>query len=237
MTRITVQTGLIGATNREAVEELHHEKWAHWPVNWTAVWVGALTAFSLVLIFGLVGIALGAHLLGPEHRVVDLKKLGIGALVFSVFGSFLSFAIAGWVAGKIAGVYHAEPAMLIGGIVWLVSVPLLLVASALGAGSLFGGWYASLGASPKAPYVRPEPASAGASAQEIAAYQAQLAVYERDIKQWNEDTPKATRNAALGAVTAILLGLAGSAIGGWMASGEPMNFKHHLTRKPVYFSP
>jgi hypothetical protein len=33
-----------------------------------------------------------------------------------------------------------------------------------------------------------------------------------------------TRNAALGGLTAILLGLIGSVIGGWMASGEPMTF-------------
>jgi hypothetical protein len=166
--------------------------------------------------------------------------LSIGALIFSVFGSFLSFAVAGWVAGKIAGVYHSEPAMLIGGVVWLVAVPLLAAASALGAGSLFGGWYAGLAPSPvstNSPYVRPDTVAANASEQEIAAYQVQLAQYNRNVSQWNEDTPKATRNGALGAVTAILLGLVGSVIGGWMASGEPMNFTHHLTRKPVYFSP
>ena len=32
----------------------------------------------------------------------------------------------------------------------------------------------------------------------------------------------ALRNAALGGVTALLIGLVGSVIGGWMASGEPM---------------
>jgi uncharacterized membrane protein YeaQ/YmgE (transglycosylase-associated protein family) len=53
------------------------------------------------------------------------------------------------------------------------------------------------------------------------------------VRQWKEETPKATRNSAIGAVTALLLGLMGSVIGGWMASGEPMNFTHFRTRKTV----
>lgn len=35
----------------------------------------------------------------------------------------------------------------------------------------------------------------------------------------------AARNAALGGVTALMIGLVGSVIGGWMGSGEPMTFR------------
>ncbi len=38
------------------------------------------------------------------------------------------------------------------------------------------------------------------------------------------------RNSALGALTALLLGLVGSVIGGWIAPGEPMTFTYHRTR-------
>jgi hypothetical protein len=228
--------------NRESLAEARHELWAHWPVKWSAVWVGALTAFGLVLLFGLVGIALGAHLLGPEHRVVDVKKLSIGALIFSICGAFFSFVIGGWVAAKIAGILHSEPAMLHGAIVWLVAVPILVTAAGLGATSFLGGWYAGLGGIPNGttpagtPFVRPDAPAAGATAEEIATFKAQQAEYNRNVKQWNEDTPKVTRNSALGAVTALLLGLMGSVIGAWMASGEPMNFTHYRTRRPMYHS-
>ena len=40
-----------------------------------------------------------------------------------------------------------------------------------------------------------------------------------------------------GAVTALLLGLIGGVVGGWMASGEPMNFSHYRTRKAIYHQP
>ncbi len=38
------------------------------------------------------------------------------------------------------------------------------------------------------------------------------------------------RNGALAALTALLLGLVGSVVGGWMASGEPMTFTYHPIR-------
>jgi len=49
----------------------------------------------------------------------------------------------------------------------------------------------------------------------------------------------AVRNSALAAVTALVLGLVGSVIGGWMASGEPMTLTYHRRRdlKPVSAAP
>jgi hypothetical protein len=221
-------------TSARVSAESRYETWAHWPVNWTAVWVGTLTAFTIVLLLGLIGTAVGAHLLTPEHRVTDLKKLGIGTLIFSVCAAFFSFAAGGWVAGKVAGILRSEPAMLHGAIVWLVCVPLLLLAAVLGAGTNLGTWYGGLAGTPAsstaAPYARPDIPLAGATREEVAQYRDQLDQYQHKVTQWNEDTPKAARNTALGAVTALLLGLVGGVIGGWMACGEPMTFTHYRTR-------
>ena len=111
--------GLGSRTEHGAVRS--YTVWTAWPINWSAVWVGALTALALVIMFGLLGIAVGAHQLGPENRVVDLRKFGIAALIFSVFGAFLSFAAAGWVTAKIAGIQRAESAILHGAIAWLIA--------------------------------------------------------------------------------------------------------------------
>jgi len=92
----------------------HDAAWVHWPVYWSAIWVGALAALATALIIGLIGIALGMHVLGPESRVVDWHKFKIGALVFSVLGSFVAFVVGGWVTGRIAGLLRSEPAMLHG---------------------------------------------------------------------------------------------------------------------------
>lgn len=216
--------------------EVQYEKWVHWPVNWSAVWVGTLAALAAALVIGLVGIALGAHLMDPEHRWVEVRKLGFGALVFGVCGAFFAFVIGGWVAARVAGILRAEPAMLHGAICWLVAVPLLMALAGLGAANFFGGWFGGLAGHPAwaaaegLPFDRPEPLGVNATSDEVQAYRAALADYQAKVKQWREDTPKVARNSALGAVTALLLGLVGSVIGGWMASGEPMNFTHWRTR-------
>src|SRR5271165_4636142 len=134
------------AGNRYVSAEIQHEKWMHCHVNWTAVWVGALSTISIVLLFGLIAVSLGVQLLGSEHRIVDFKKVGIWAIIFSVAGAFFSAAAGGWVAGRMAGILHSEPAIIHGAIVWLLTIPLLVAGAGLGASTLFGGWYGGLSA-------------------------------------------------------------------------------------------
>jgi len=220
----------------ETRAEVVTQTWVAWPIDWSAVWAGTLAALAAVLVFGLVGIAIGAHLLGPEHRVVDLRKIGLGSLAFSVFASFLAFVIGGWVAGKVAGILRSEPAILHGAIVWLTAVPLLVVLAALGAGNTLGAWNAGLVVPPArgatdAPFERPEQPGPGATESERTQYRAEVAEYRAQVKQWQDDSPRVARNTALGAVTALLLGLVGSVIGGWMASGEPMTLTYYRTRQ------
>jgi hypothetical protein len=181
------------------------EVFAPWPVAWSAVWVGALAAGALALIFGLVGVAIGAHRVGQPFT--SWREVTLLALVVSVLGSFLAFALGGWVAAKVGGIHRSETAMLHGAIAWLVAVPILMVLASLGAAGYLGGWYSGLAGMP--------PAAA-----------AQLAAGAQDPA-----AAETARNAALAAVTALLLGLMGGVIGGWMGSGEPMTFTHYRTRR------
>jgi hypothetical protein len=175
-----------------------------WPVDWSAAWVGALTALAIALIIGLIAIALGAHRTGPSAGIPSWKEFGLGALFFSVIGGFFAFVAGGWVAGKISGWRRSEPAMLHAAVAWLIAVPFLLVLAALGAGNLMGQWFGGLGGVPT--WATP----AGPASDPNAA--------------------AAARNAALGGVTTLLLGLVGSVLGGWLASGEPMRPGYHKTR-------
>jgi len=208
-----------------------------WPVWWSAVQVGALAAIAAILILGLVGTALGVHVAGVENRVVDLRKVGLMTVVFSIFSAFLSYVLGGWVAGKIGGFRRSEPAMLHGAIAWLATIPVLVLLIGLGAGSYLGSWYGGLAGSPSwasqaaAPFDRPEPVPASVSQEDRTQYAASRADYESKMKQWRDETPRAARNAALGAVTALLLGLVGSVIGGWMSCSEPMTFRFNRSNE------
>ena len=180
-------------TSYDEVDEL-----LPWYVSWTGAWVGALSALALLLVFGLTAIAVGAHQVG--QRVTDWHDFSLLALAFSVFGAFLSFAVGGWVAARVAGLRRAEPAMLHGALVWLLAIPALLLLATLGAGGYLGTWYGGLaGAPPWSPQATPLESPAAAMA---------------------------ARNAALGALAALLLGLVGGTIGGWMGSGERMTLTY-----------
>ena len=174
-----------------------------WPVAWSAIWVGALAALAGALLFGLIGVSGGAHQLG--QRVTKWSEFGLCTLLFSVGGAFFSFVFGGWVAAKISGLRRAENASLQGGIVWLVAVPLLLLLAAFGAASFFGGWYGGLAGTP-----------IWASSTKVAA---------------DPNAAVIARNAALGSITALLLGLMGSVVGGWMASGEPMSLTYRRAKR------
>ena len=115
-----------------------------WPVYWSAVWVGTLAALSLALIGGLLAVAFGAyHVAG---RPITAGQLGLPELIASVCVGFFSFVIGGWVTTRIAGLRRAEPAMLHGGVLWLLGVPILFVLIALG--GQYGGWYGGLAGTP-----------------------------------------------------------------------------------------
>ena len=180
----------------EVVMVGRRDEWERWPIWWSSIWVGALAAIVTALIIGLIAVAVGAHELGTSQRITRLSDIHLGTLIFSIVGTFVAFVVGGWVAGRIAGIRRAEPAMLHAAIAWLVAVPLLVILAALGAGNFFGSWYGGLAGAPA--WVTPSTAVVDPNAALVA------------------------RNEALGAVTALLLGLVGSIIGGWMASDEPM---------------
>jgi len=174
--------------------------WRHWPV-WSAVWIGALSALALGLVIGLIGYAIGAHQL-TAPRTMTFSNVRLLTILFSVGGAFFAFVVGGWVAARLVGARRAEPAILHGVIAWLVTVPVMLVLGTLGASAMWGGWYGGLVASPAWMATPP-------TTPEIAA---------------------AVRNGALASVAALLLGLVGSVLGGWMASGEPMMITHYRRR-------
>lgn len=202
------------------------EVWTAWPVSWSAIWVGTLSALATGVIIALIGLAVGAHVLRPEKALSgDLRKdISLVALIFSIAGAFFAFVVGGWVAGKIAGILRSETAMLHGAIVWVLAVPFLLAFAAIGAGGFMGGWYGGLSGNP----VLATAATVSTAEKAAAGDQGAATATQNDAQA--EIARRVARNTALTSLTALLVGLIGSVIGGWMASGEPMTFTYYRTR-------
>jgi hypothetical protein len=179
-------------------------------IAWPVAWSAVWVGALAALATGLI-IGLLGFALGVHEvaRYVDWKKVRLVGAVFSVGGAFFAFVVGGWIAARIAGIRRSEPAILHGAIVWLLGVPLLLAVAAIGDVGHFGGWYAGL--------------SSMAAANTAGPMDPDLAV--------------ATRNNALATVVALLLGLIGAVLGGWMASGEPMTFTHYRKRDQLAVPP
>jgi hypothetical protein len=177
--------------------------WTVWPINWNAVVIGALAAVVAAVILGLIGTAIGAHKTGVEGRITSWSGVGFASLVYAVVASFFAFVLGGWIAGRISGIRRAEDSILQGALAWLVAVFVMISLAAV-SGAGFNGWYASLAPTPLVPAVPGQPADPN------------LAI--------------ALRNGALAATAALLIGLMGAVIGGWLASGEPMALGHYRIR-------
>lgn len=222
------------SNRRESIAEDAYEKWHHWPVDWSAICVGTLAALAIVGLLGLIATAVSSQGFAPQHRVVDLKTVRIEAMAFGVCSAFFAFVVGGWVAARIAGILHSEPAMLHGAIVWLLATPALLLLVAVGAAGYSGTWYAGLAhtawSMPPAALIDLSPFASATTGPRALPGESEFSADQRAFDRSNEELAKATRNAALFAVTALLLGLMGSVIGGWMASGEPMTLTYHRHR-------
>lgn len=184
------------------MDGIREYEWRAWPVAWSGVWVGALSALALGLIIGLIGYAVGAHEVASP-RPTDAHKLRVIATAFNIAGAFFAFVVGGWVAARIAGIQRAEPAMLHGAIVWLLGIALLVSLAGMGATTYYGSWVAGLAAPPAA----------------------RTAAVPLD-----PEVARIMRNAAFGTVVGLLTGLAGGVLGGWMASGEPMSIAYYRRR-------
>src|SRR5207247_10248787 len=141
---------------REGRTVVREDAWTAWPVYWTPVIVGALASVVAVVLFGIIGTAVGSWKAGNEGRVTDFSGIGRAAVAYAVFASFLAFVLGGWVTARIAGIRRAEPAILHAAIAFLVAWVVLMALASFGA-AVFNGWYAGRGPSAAVPAQAGEP--------------------------------------------------------------------------------
>ncbi len=170
---------------------------------WPVVWSAVVVGALAALAVGLI-IGLIGFAVGAHEvsKAASWKGVRMITLIFNVGGAFFAFVVGGWVAARIAGFRRAEPAIIHGAIAWLVTLPILMLLAATGTLANYGGWLGSLAGFHATPTAVPS----------------------------STDLAAAMRNTALSTLTGVLVGLIGSVIGGWMASGEPMTLSYYRRR-------
>lgn len=128
-------------------------------------------------------------------------------LICSVAGAFFAFVISGWAAGSLAGVIAGAQRARQSFHAARPPQHVVIRLAGFGTANFLGGWYGGLAGTPI--WATSSTMTAAPNAAVVA------------------------RNSALGAGTALLIGLIGSVIGGWMASGEPMSLAYRGVKQEI----
>ncbi len=147
--------------------------------------------------------------------VLNRLQIPVQVLLYAGLFVFAEYLVSWW--------NLPLPANLVGMILLLA----LMAASGVSGNSWYGGVYTR--GMPVA-IDQPIAISPTASDYERTQHENAWTEYRRQVEAWKLEAPRVARNTALLAITSLLLGLVGSVVGGWMASGEPMRVGYRRPR-------
>jgi hypothetical protein len=176
-------------------------------VRWASIFAGLVIALSVLVLQSVLGLAIG---LTTYEAGDQLGNFGIGAGVWGAISTIVAFVLGGWVAARTAAVHGRGNAILNGGMVWAVAIPLILYLLGSGVGSLMNMAtdVAATSAAALAEEVTATDASAAAESVQAQAQQIDPTTVENVAQD--------AGNAAWGTLIGLLLGLVAAVGGGLM---------------------
>ena len=204
-------------------------------VRWSSVLAGLFTTLASMIVFTVLGLAIGLSTFDAQNP----GSFGIGAGIFGAVSAIISFALGGYVAARTTAVAGSGNGTLNGAMVWIVAIPLIVNMLGAGIGSLLGTatdvatTAAVTAAEVAAPVVQEaaedvaaNPAAQATVAEGVEAVATQAQGAAADIQEQVEnispqDVENAARNvsgAAWGTLLALGLTLAAAAFGGLLGT-------------------
>lgn len=114
-------------------------------VSWGAIFAGAVVAVVTQIALSLMGLGLGLGAFDPATSDDTIRGLGIGAGIWLLLSTIVSFYTGGYVAGRMAGLPKRNDGMLHGIVTWgLVSLFTVYLASSA-IGSVVSGAFGVVG--------------------------------------------------------------------------------------------
>jgi len=185
----------------------------HDRVRWPAVFAGLLTALTMLITLGVLGLAVGLTSVDAGQAVAQRgvpSGLGLGSGLWAGISALLAFLLGGWVAGRTAAVFGKGWGALNGMLVFLLAVPLTLWLAGSGVGALLGSF------SQFAQSLNINPSQLGNAAQG-AAGQAQQNAQQVTPEQAAQAATSA-RNAAWSTLLGLGLGTGAATLGGLLGT-------------------
>jgi hypothetical protein len=202
-------------------------------IRWSSILAGLFTVLTVLAVLTVFGLALGLSTFDANQP----QNFGIGAGIYGIISALIAFGLGGYMSARTTAVAGRGNAVLNGGMVWIVAIPLIVNLLGSGIGTLLGTATdvatsaASTAAQVAAPIAAqaaeevaadPEAQATLATGAEAVATQAQGVV--QDIQQQVEnidaqDVEQAARNVSGAAwITLIALGLTAAAatVGGYL---------------------
>jgi len=192
-------------------------------IQWGPILAGVISALALFLLLTVLGIAIGASVLGPRDTGEDI---GRWAAVWGAITILAAFVVGGWIAARTAAVEGSFAALVNGMITGAAGVLLIIWLSMNGLGNLFGTIGSSVGTIANSVSITPEDVQettgVPVSDTDTAADEAGTAV-DQVTEQASEavaaaDSPEtfdAVRKGAFGTFLGLLLPIVAAGLGGW----------------------
>lgn len=114
-------------------------------VHWGAVWAGLVTAFTTMIILGLLGVAVGLTAAAGGTPGVGAGGLGgfgaaTGAAWWAAISGIVAFFLGGWVAGRLAAIYSRRWGTWNGALVFMLALPITMFLAGLGSAGILGAF-------------------------------------------------------------------------------------------------
>ncbi|WP_422923770.1 hypothetical protein [Singulisphaera sp. PoT] len=108
-------------------------------VSWGAVLAGVTVTLVTQLLFGVLGIAIGASTIDPLHEASPTSGLGMGAGIWFIVTGVISLFAGGWTAGRLAGIPRAIDSSLHGVLTWGIATLAMFYLLTTTVGAVIGG--------------------------------------------------------------------------------------------------
>lgn len=103
-------------------------------VRWTSVIAGFFTVLATIIVLTVLGAAIGLSTIDANNP----DGFALGASIYSAIIALIAFLAGGYMAARTAAVSGSSNGILNGGMVWIITIPILVFVLGNGIGSLLG---------------------------------------------------------------------------------------------------